>query len=85
MLPRLRKVIALLERDEENLRMLGRMRAMRLGRLIDLQAPDYVIAVETLMVMEVVEALFKKHKYDPNSDDRVTPDVASVPAPRDSG
>ena len=72
MLPtRITKVIAMLEREEEAVKMMAISRSHRLGRLLNLQAPDFIIAIELRMVMEAVEALFRHHEYDPFEDDRV--------------
>lgn len=65
------RVMSLLERNEEGVRAMAITRANRLGRLIDLDAPDFVIARELRMVMEALEALFRKHDYNPTTDERV--------------
>jgi DNA-directed RNA polymerase beta' subunit len=61
----------LLEHDEDDIRTMAEMRAKRLARLIELEAPDFIIANELLMTMEAIEAIFRKHDFDPFEDERV--------------
>jgi hypothetical protein len=68
---RSRNILMLIERHEDDLRIIGAMRARRLARLIELEAPDFIVANELIMAMEVIEAIFRKHDFNPHEDDRV--------------
>jgi DNA-directed RNA polymerase beta' subunit len=67
-----RKMSTSLERRSEvEIKFSAVSRATRLGRLIDLDAPGFIIANELKMVNEAITALFQKRNYDPEKDERV--------------
>lgn len=54
----------------EELKRMFTMRAARLGKLVELSAPLFIVGRELTMVREAYEALCLKSGYDPKTDPR---------------
>ncbi len=60
----------MMERTDDQVLYLSIQRASRLSNLIELNAPNFIIARELTMVNDAVEALFRKRGYVPGDDPR---------------